>query len=437
MIGKISARGHRVAGLIYYLYGPGRNEAHTDPHLVAGWRHPAELEPPLRADGRRDFRNLTGLLQQPHAALGQRGFERPVWHCSVRAAPGDRMLSDHEWAQVARDIMHRTGLAPWGQDDDAVRWIAVRHAPDHIHVVAMLARQDGTRPSFWNDRYRVGEACRAAEERLGLRQTAPRDRTGAPRPPRRPASGSSSPGSTRRASASAGGTAPTTLARSPATRSRSPPTARGPAGRSGTAAGSWHRTLPCPSCVTAGRPAAPPPGSVHRRRARHDLGTRRAGGQPRDRRDPEPRRYRSGRRCRRRLGRCGHSACRRVGTRQPGASPGRRFLCPRRPAPLWAYPPPHRDRYQPPPGSPAAGRRRASPGRSHVRPDCAHSAAGRLDRGRRRYARRAVPRGAAIRRPRGGGTFARCQVRLRRSASPAACEIPEQPGSTRLPVLDT
>ena len=184
MIGKISARGHRVAGLIYYLYGPGRNEAHTDPHLVAGWRHPAELEPPLRADGRRDFRNLTGLLQQPHAALGQRGFERPVWHCSVRAAPGDRMLSDHEWAQVARDIMHRTGLAPWGQDDDAVRWIAVRHAPDHIHVVAMLARQDGTRPSFWNDRYRVGEACRAAEERLGLRQTAPRDRTGAPRPTR-------------------------------------------------------------------------------------------------------------------------------------------------------------------------------------------------------------------------------------------------------------
>jgi hypothetical protein len=184
MIGKISARGARVAGLVYYLYGPGRNEAHTDPHLVAGWRHSTELEPPLRDDGRRDFRHLTGLLQQPHVALGPRGFERPVWHCSVRAAPGDRMLSDHEWAQVARDIMHRTGLAPHGQDDDAVRWIAVRHTPDHIHVVAMLARQDGTRPSFWNDRYRVGEACRAAEERFGLRRTAPRDRTGAPRPTR-------------------------------------------------------------------------------------------------------------------------------------------------------------------------------------------------------------------------------------------------------------
>jgi MobA/VirD2-like, nuclease domain len=184
MIGKISARGARVAGLMYYLYGPGRNEAHTYPHLVAGWRHPSELEPPLRGDGRRDFRHLNGLLQQPHAALGPRGFNRPVWHCSVRAAPGDRMLSDDEWAQVARDIVHRTGLAPRGQDDDAVRWIAVRHAPDHMHIVAMLARQDGTRPNSWNDYYRVGEACRAAEERFGLRRTAPRDRTGAPRPSR-------------------------------------------------------------------------------------------------------------------------------------------------------------------------------------------------------------------------------------------------------------
>ena len=151
---------------------------------LAGWRHPAELEPPLHDGGSRDFRHLTGLLQQPHAALGPRGFDRPVWHCSVRAAPGDRMLSDDELAQVACEIMHRTGLAPYGQDDDAVRWVAVRHADDHIHLVAMLARQDGTRPRLWNDFYRVGEACRAAEDRLGLRRTAPRDRT-APRRPTR------------------------------------------------------------------------------------------------------------------------------------------------------------------------------------------------------------------------------------------------------------
>jgi hypothetical protein len=185
VIGKISdPRGERVSGLIYYLFGPGRREEHTDPHLIAGWRHPAELEPPLRADGHRDFRRLNGLLQQPHAALGPRGFDRPVWHCAVRAAPEDKMLSDDEWAEIAGDIMHRTGLAPYGREDDAVRWVAVRHGDDHIHVVAMLARQDGGKPRLSNERYRVRGACRAAEERYGLRRTAPGDRTAARRPTR-------------------------------------------------------------------------------------------------------------------------------------------------------------------------------------------------------------------------------------------------------------
>jgi hypothetical protein len=185
MIGKITApRGVRVEPLIWYLYGPGRRNEHTDPHIVAGWRHPAELEPPLRPDGRRDFRNLNGLLNQPHTALGRRGYARPVWHCSMRTAPGDKTLSDDEWVQIAHDVMHRTGLCRYGEDDDGVRWIAVRHGQDHIHIVAMLARQDRTRPSVHNDRYRVRDACLAAERRYGLRSTAPADRT-APRYPSR------------------------------------------------------------------------------------------------------------------------------------------------------------------------------------------------------------------------------------------------------------
>jgi hypothetical protein len=183
VIGKV-LRGERPAGLIYYLYGPGKQEEHTDPHIVAGWRHPAELEPPLRPDGHRDFRQLNGLLQQTLAALGARAPSRPVWHCVARAAPGDRMLSDDEWAHVAGQVMHRTGLAPYGQEDDAVRWVAIRHAADHIHIVATLARQDGRRPRLSNDYYRVREACLAAESRFGLRRTSPGDRTAARRPTR-------------------------------------------------------------------------------------------------------------------------------------------------------------------------------------------------------------------------------------------------------------
>lgn len=184
MIGKISVpRGTRLAPLVYYLFGPGRREDHTDPHLVAGWRHPAELEPPLRPDGGRDFRQLLGLLAQPHAAMGDFAMARPVWHCSLRAAPEDKALPDEEWAQIAGDVMHRTGLSRRSEEDEGVRWIAVRHGPDHIHLVAMLARQDFRRPRLDFERYRVREACRTAEQRYGLRRTAPGDRTAAPRYP--------------------------------------------------------------------------------------------------------------------------------------------------------------------------------------------------------------------------------------------------------------
>ena len=173
-----------MAPLIWYLFGPGKACEHTDPHLVAGWRHPAELEPPLRPDGKRDFRRLTGLLKQPQALLGDHGYARPVWHCALRAAPQDRMLSDEQWAQIAADVMDRTGLSPHGQEDQAVRWVAVRHGDDHIHLVAMLARQDGGTPSLSFERVRVRAACLAAERRYGLRSTAPADRT-APRRPSR------------------------------------------------------------------------------------------------------------------------------------------------------------------------------------------------------------------------------------------------------------
>jgi hypothetical protein len=165
---------------LYYLYGPGRANEHADPHLVAGFGDPAELEPGRRRDGSRDFRRLAGLLAQPLAALAGPGYGQPVWHCAVRAAPGDRILSDAEWAEAAGLVMEKTGLAP-AHDEAGVRWVAVRHAADHVHIVATLARQDGTRPRIWNDFYRVREACQAAERRFGLAGTAPADRTAARR----------------------------------------------------------------------------------------------------------------------------------------------------------------------------------------------------------------------------------------------------------------
>jgi hypothetical protein len=175
MIGKVT-RGTNVAQLLRYLYGPGKANEHTDQHLVAGFGDPAELEPERRPNGSRDLRRLAALLNQPLAALNGSNYDKPVWHCSLRTAPGDPLLSDAEWAQIAAHVMHRTGLAPDG-DDLGVRWVAVRHAPDHIHLVVTLARQDCHRPKTWNDFLKVRQACQESERRFGLQATAPADRT--------------------------------------------------------------------------------------------------------------------------------------------------------------------------------------------------------------------------------------------------------------------
>ena len=184
MIGVILSQGRTVASLVYYLYGPGKACEHVHPHLVSGWRHPAELEPPLRPDGSRDFRMLTSLLTQPVTALGDRAPREPVWHCAVRAAPGDPELGDGAWMAIAAEIMHRTGLSPRGQEDEAVRWIAVHHGDNHIHIVATLARQDGRRATQHNERWRLGAALRDIEREYGLQVVARADRTAARNPTR-------------------------------------------------------------------------------------------------------------------------------------------------------------------------------------------------------------------------------------------------------------
>jgi hypothetical protein len=104
----------------------------------------------------------------------------PVWQCSLRNDATDRTLSDDEWRDIGWDLLHRTGIAPRG-DLGACRWAMVRHADDHIHIAAVLVRED-TRKKFFprNDYLRARETCLAAEQTYGLVQTAPIDRTALP-----------------------------------------------------------------------------------------------------------------------------------------------------------------------------------------------------------------------------------------------------------------
>jgi hypothetical protein len=172
--------GSRTYGLLNYLYGPGRREEHTDPHLVASWMPGLAPDPGRNPDA--TIKQLTDRLDLPVLALPKdRRPAQHVWHCPVRTAPGDRYLTDAEWAEVARRIVHATGIAPEG-DDKACRWIAVRHADDHIHIAATLVRQDGRQARHHNDGIRAQAECRRIEKEFGLQILDGGDRTAAQRP---------------------------------------------------------------------------------------------------------------------------------------------------------------------------------------------------------------------------------------------------------------
>ncbi|MGW1641569.1 mobilization protein [Streptomyces lavendulae] len=179
MMPKKAETGSTTADLLAYLFGPGERDEHVDPHLVAAWD--PDLPCPARTPGRMTLADLALLLDAPVEALRGPKPEDHVWHISVRNAPGDRRLSDTEWSEVAVAMVHAAGIAEHG-DEQACRWIAVRHADDHIHVLATLARQDGRHPRLRGDIPAMHTAARAFEARWGLAPMSPLDRTARRRP---------------------------------------------------------------------------------------------------------------------------------------------------------------------------------------------------------------------------------------------------------------
>ncbi|MFS4091898.1 relaxase/mobilization nuclease domain-containing protein [Streptomyces sp. AF1A] len=179
MIPRVHARGTRTIGLLHYLYGPGTHEEHVDPHLVAAWDG---LAPDPGRDPGATYGDLQRLLDQPVMALPE--SRRPaehVWHLSVRAAPEDPVLSDEQWGEIARRMVAATGIAP-DCDDAACRWAAVRHADDHIHIIATIVREDGRQARLRQDGRRSQAEARKIETDYGLRRLHAGDGTAAQRP---------------------------------------------------------------------------------------------------------------------------------------------------------------------------------------------------------------------------------------------------------------
>ncbi|MFI9041728.1 relaxase/mobilization nuclease domain-containing protein [Streptomyces sp. NPDC053726] len=179
MIPRVHKRGSHTFGLLNYLYGAGTHEEHVDPHLVAAWD---SFAPDPGRDPQATKRQLQQLLDQPVQALAEsRRPAKHVWHLSVRAAPDDPVLSDEQWGEIARRMVAATGIAP-AADGSGCRWAAVRHADDHIHIIATLVREDGRRPRLNNDAKRSQAEARLIEAEYGLKQLSTGDGTAAQRP---------------------------------------------------------------------------------------------------------------------------------------------------------------------------------------------------------------------------------------------------------------
>jgi len=195
-------RGGRMAGVMAYLAGPGRDggEVHTEPHLVAGdpaimaWHDDAELDrdAALQIAAELDRPRKTFGVQVTTAVKTNDGHKRldedgkavrrdaHVWHCSLSLPATDGALSDERWAAISDEFVARMGFADPASGEAPCRWVAVRHGAsqggnDHVHLVVGLVREDGTKADVWNDRINAQNVAGELERKYGLEVLASRE----------------------------------------------------------------------------------------------------------------------------------------------------------------------------------------------------------------------------------------------------------------------
>ena len=150
MIGK-TKRGSQFRALAVYLYGPGKRNEHTSPRSIATGNTFVLF----------DTRWWEWVEEMDYCAALRPRISTPVWHTSLSAAPGDRPLSDTQWAQLATEYMQAMQLG-------GHPWVAVRHGDNHIHVVACRVNSDGEAWKGSYDYYKSMKALRAIERRHRL-----------------------------------------------------------------------------------------------------------------------------------------------------------------------------------------------------------------------------------------------------------------------------
>jgi len=141
--------GSRVRGLVEYLFGAGRTEEHTDPHVIAS-HDPLLLAD--RAPSPLARKMLADEIDRPRQLLAPEVKEKFVFHASISLPAEERPVSEEMWRDIAESVAQHMGF---GEDTPGapVRWIAVHHGlsrngNDHIHLMANLIAQDGRKHRF-------------------------------------------------------------------------------------------------------------------------------------------------------------------------------------------------------------------------------------------------------------------------------------------------
>lgn len=135
----------------------------------------AYLDRPRRAFGTE----VTAPVKDKHGTVIGRK-DAHVWHCSLALEPGEGPFTDALWRSVATNFASPMGFTQEDSGRSPARWAAVHHGltkagGDHIHIVASLVREDGTKVSTHMDQPRAQKVCNALEKKYGLRVLASRD----------------------------------------------------------------------------------------------------------------------------------------------------------------------------------------------------------------------------------------------------------------------
>ena len=97
---------------------------------------------------------------------------RAVYHCSLRL-PADEALTAAQWGAFSRDYLAAMGF-------DAVPYVVVQHALDHVHLIVSRIQFDGSTVPDGNDRWRSNGIVYGLEEQYALSHARDPERERAP-----------------------------------------------------------------------------------------------------------------------------------------------------------------------------------------------------------------------------------------------------------------